>query len=171
MKFHNQHVVIVLASSLLVSAAHGMRPAEREQACPPATTVAQVESHPDRVLFDQLARDVKTIDLQSHKLMDQALTEARGDNGHVDFETKARLLSMRDQRDRLHARLLILSARHDWVVPAFKTRTTKITNTQETMDGVFGSIDVLVQRRLTLEAKHIVEMVPLPVVSMEAMPR
>ena len=158
-------VVIALAAGLLVSAAHGMRPVDKQCASP--TTTEPAHTHPDRQLFDRLARDMKQIDMQSSELMDKAVSAARRDSGHVTLETKARLLSMRDQRDRLHARLLILSARHDWAVPELKTRTVKITNAKEINDRVFSSIDVLVRRRLTLEAAHIVERVTLPVVSME----
>jgi hypothetical protein len=127
----------------------------------------QEEVNADRALFDRLIRDIKSLDRQSTELMDEAVAQARGENGHVNFVTKARLLSLRDQRDRLHSRLLILSARHGWAVPLFRTRPARFVSAHESVDGVFGSIDILVERRLTVEALQIADMVRLPVVSLE----
>ena len=156
MKLHRFSTVVGLASLLtLCVAGHGMRYVEPE---PP---------DPDRVLFDRLADDVGRLEMQARQLSRSALRQARGEYGHVDMETKARLLSLRDRRDSLHARMLILSSRHGWVVPQLKRLPVKVTSVQESVDSVFGSIDVLVRRQLTDEALQIVERVHLPVVSMD----
>ena len=154
-------VAVLICIFVLGAAAHGMRPADAD------LPAQDKEAHADRVLFDRLVRDIKSLDGQSTKLMDVAVAQARAENGYVNFVTKARLLSLRDQRDRRHSRLLILSARHDWVVPTLRTRPARFASAQESVKSVFGSVDVLVQRELAIEALQIADMVRLPVVSLE----
>ena len=103
--------------------------------------------------------------------MDRAMSEARDNDGKANPETKARLLSVRDERDRLMARMLILSMRHGWEIPDLDKPTVSKSSRQESEDSVFGAVDVLVNRRFTMEARRIVETLPLPVVSLESMSR
>ena len=124
----------------------------------------------DRILLNRLVRQVRRIDRDNEELMDQAIAEARdSDDGKADPSTKARLLSLRDERDRLFSRMLILSMRHGWAIPPFDRPAVTRSNRQEAQDSVFGSIDVLVQRRFAEDAKRLARTLRLPVVSLESM--
>ena len=53
------------------------------------------------------------------------MQEARDNGGEASLETQARLLSLRDSRDRTMSRLIIVASRHAWDVPAFDEPTRK----------------------------------------------
>ena len=84
--------------------------------------------------------------------MKQAMNEAREQDGQADVSTKARLLSLRDERDRLLSRLLILSMRHGWKIPQMNRVAAATSNRRAAEESVFGSVDVLVKRRFAAEA-------------------
>ena len=84
-------------------------------------------------------------------------------------ETKARLLSLRDERDRLFARMHVLSMRYGWEIPQFDKPTVQTSSRQEAQDSVFGAADAMIRQRFTAEAERIAGMVKLPVVSLESM--
>ena len=123
----------------------------------------------DRAQLYRLVRQVRRIDRDSEQLMDQAMAEARGNGGSADPVTKVRMLSLRDQRDRLFSRLLILSMRHGWAIPDINTPTVSKSSRQEATDSVFGAIDTLVNRRFAAEARRIVATLPMPVISLKSM--
>ncbi len=136
----------------------------------PATPQASTQQA-DRALLYRLIRQVRRIDRESEELMDRAMSEARDNDGQADPATKARLLSLRDERDRLMARMLILSMRHGWEIPELDKPTVSKSSRQEAEDSVFGAVDKLVNRRFTMEARRMLETVRLPVVSLESMSR
>ena len=136
----------------------------------PATTRVGAEQV-DRALLYRLIRQVRRIDRENEELMDRAMSEARDNDGKANPETKARLLSVRDERDRLMARMLILSMRHGWEIPDIDKPSVSTSSRQEAEDSVFGAVDVLVNRRFAMEARRIVATLPLPVVSLESMSR
>ena len=125
----------------------------------------------DRAQLYRLIRQVRRIDRDSEQLMDQAMAEARNNGGSADPVTKARMLSLRDQRDRLFSRMLILSMRHGWEIPDFDKPTVKRSSRQESEQSVFGAIDVLVHRRFAADARRLAATLPLPVVSLASMTR
>lgn len=123
----------------------------------------------DRALLNRLIRQVRRIDRDTDELMEQAMAEARNNGGSADPATKARLLSLRDERDRLFSRMLILSMRHGWEIPDLDKPTVVKSSRQEAEHSVFGAIDTLVNRRFAAEAKRIAATLPLPVVSLKSM--
>ena len=125
----------------------------------------------DRAQLYRLVRKVRRIDRDSEQLMDQAMAEARSNGGSADRVTKARMLSLRDERDRLFSRMLILSMRHGWEIPDFDKPTVNRSSRQESEQSVFGAIDVLVNRRFAANAMRLAATLPLPVVSLESMAR
>ena len=125
----------------------------------------------DRAQLYRLVRQVRRIDRDSEQLMEQAMAEARSNGGSADPVTKVRMLSLRDQRDRLFSRLLILSMRHGWEIPDFDKPTVNRSSRQESEQSVFGAIDVLVNRRFAADAMRLAATLPLPVVSLESMAR
>ncbi len=102
-------------------------PARAQNTTPPAVTSAE---QADRALLYRLIRQVRRIDRDSEELMLQAMAEARNNGGSAEPETKARILSLRDERDRLFSRLLILSMRHGWEIPDFDKPTVSRSSRQ-----------------------------------------
>ena len=164
------------AAMLVVAAAAGLlaaAPARGQDALPPATPLPTKESieKSDKALMNRLTRQVRRIDRETEKLMKRAMEEARGNGGQANPETKAELLSLRDERDRLFSRMLVLSMRHGWAIPDLDRSTAPTHERKQYEDAIFGSVDVLVQKRFTAEAQRIVAAVHLPVVSLPSMGR
>ncbi len=130
---------------------------------------AQSTEKADKALLNRLIRQVRRIDRDTEELMDKAMGEARNNGGSAEPVTKAQLLSLRDERDRLFSRMLILSMRHGWAIPDIDTPTVSKSSRQEAQHSVFGSIDTLVNRRFAAEAKRIAATLPMPVVSLKSM--
>ena len=70
----------------------------------------------DKVRYQNLCRDIKVIDADHAKAMKQAVSETEKD-GSASLETKSRLLSLRDRRDRLVDRVTLIALRHGWKIP------------------------------------------------------
>ncbi len=164
-------LLAVAASVALTGSAlaNGYRPAQKAPRVVPVTQQAENSAEQeDRALMYRLIRQVRRIDRDTDKLMEQAMTEARENNGQANPETKAKLLSLRDERDRLFSRMLILSMRHGWEIPDLDRPTVKKSTRAEAEQSVFGAVDALVKARFTEEASKIAGMIRLPVVSLES---
>ncbi len=136
---------------------------------PPAPATPADAEQADKARLYRLTRQVRRVDRDTEKLMDQAMAEAKDNGGTASPATKAKLLSLRDERDRALARLLILSMRYGWEIPAFDEPSVTASSRQEAEKTVFGAIDVLVQRRFAGDARRIAGVARLPVVSLESM--
>jgi len=134
-----------------------------------ANHTAKITEKADKALLNRLIRQVRRIDRDTEELMDKAMNEARNGGGSAEPVTKAHLLSLRDERDRLFSRMLILSMRHGWAIPDINTPTVSKSSRQEAADSVFGAIDTLVTRRFAAEARRIVDTLPMPVISLKSM--
>ena len=140
--------------------------AAQDNAAPPT---AKITEKADKALLNRLIRQVRRIDRNTDELMDKAMNEARNGGGSAEPVTKAHLLSLRDERDRLFSRMLILSMRYGWAIPDINTPTVSRSSRQEAEHSVFGAIDTLVNRRFAAEAKRIVATLPMPVISLKSM--
>ena len=141
-------------------------PARAQDTAPPRVTSTE---QADRALLYRLIRQVRRIDRDSEELMIQAMAEARSNGGSAEPETKARILSLRDERDRIFARLLILSMRHGWEIPDFDTPTVSRSSRHEAEKSVFGAADALVNQRFAADARRIAATLPLPVISLKSL--
>jgi hypothetical protein len=130
---------------------------------------SQSTEQADRVTLRTLTRKVRRIDRETDDLMDRAMQEARDNNGKANPETKAKLLSLRDERDRHFSRMLVISMRHGWPIPDLDRSTATESEREDYEASVFGSVDVLVQRRFAVEAKRMAGRITMPVVSLESM--
>ncbi len=130
---------------------------------------AQSTLKADKALLNRLIRQVRRIDRDTEELMDKAMNEARNNGGSAEAMTKAHLLSLRDERDRLFSRMLILSMRHGWAIPDIDKPTVSRSSRHEAEHSIFGSIDILVNRRFAAEAMRIAATLPMPVVSLKSM--
>ncbi len=155
-------LVIAVVSPLLL----GPLAAAQDGTAKPA---AQVTEKADKALLNRLIRQVRRIDRDTAELMDKAMDEARNGGGSAEPVTKAQLLSLRDERDRLFSRMLILSMRHGWPIPDINTPIVSKSSREEARHSVFGAIDTLVNRRFAAEAMRIAVTLPMPVVSLKSM--
>ena len=146
-----------------------MAPGALAQETRPPAAIEGPTEEADRALLYRLVRQVRRIDRDMETLMQQAMAEAAGNDGQANPETKARLLSLRDERDRLFSRMLILSMRHGWEIPDLDKPSVNSSSGKEAEASVFGAIDELVRRRFAAEAIRIAKRVRLPVVSLESM--
>ncbi len=162
MKRLSLSLVLVVACPLLLCPLA----AAQDAAVNPA---AQSTEKADKALLNRLIRQVRRIDRDTEELMDKAMSEARNNGGSAERVTKAQLLSLRDERDRLFSRMLILSMRHGWPIPDIDKPTVIRSSRQEAEHSIFGSIDTLVNRRFAAEAKRIAATLPMPVVSLKSM--
>ncbi len=169
MKRISHSFAVTMACSLFAAAPALAQNAASPSAVPGAAVKSTDQA--DRAQLYRLVRQVRRIDRDSEQLMDQAMAEARTNGGSADPVTKARMLSLRDQRDRLFSRLLILSMRHGWEIPDFDKPTVSRSRRQESEQSVFGAIDVLVNRRFAADAMRLAATLPLPVVSLESSTR
>ncbi len=140
--------------------------AAQNDAAKPAVQSAETA---DKAQLYRLIRQVRRIDRDTDELMNKAMSEARSNDGSADAVTKAQLLSLRDERDRLFSRMLILSMRHGWAIPDINKPTVSTSSRKEAEHSVFGAIDTLVNRRFAAEAKRIAATLPMPVVSLKSM--
>ena len=134
-----------------------------------ATAAAQATQKADKALLNRLIRQVRRIDRDTEELMDKAMNEARNNGGSAEAMTKAHLLSLRDERDRLFSRMFILSIRHGWAIPDIDKPTAIRSSRRAAEHSVFGAIDTLVNRRFAAEAKRIAATLSMPVVSLKSM--
>jgi hypothetical protein len=134
-----------------------------------ANPAMQSTQKADKAMLNRLIRQVRRIDRDTEALMEKAMNEARNNDGSAEAVTKAQLLSLRDERDRLFSRMFILSIRHGWAIPDIDKPTASKANRKEAHDSVFGAIDTLVNRRFAAEAKRIAATLSMPVVSLKSM--
>ena len=124
----------------------------------------------DLVTYNRLLNEIKKIDRDYAKSVNRAMREARANNGKADLETLAALLSLRDRRDRVMARVTMIGLRHGWELPESNTspdpKTIKIPSQRDT---VFGSADQIVKSRFADEAVRIARSVDLPTFSLTAL--
>lgn len=154
---------IQLAAVLLCSMLAGAGAYGQEGGPAPGTQQA------DKALLYRLTRQVRRVDRDTAELMNRAMAEARENEGKANPATKARLLSLRDERDRVFARMLILSMRHGWEIPDFDKPTVTPASRKEAEDSIFGAIDVLVRRQFAAEARRVARKVQMPIVSLVSM--
>jgi len=169
MRFRTLNTLTLAVAMLGGAPALAASQAAEPPADQPADPTQPNAEQSDRALLYRLIRQVRRIDRDTQKLTEQAMNEARAANGEINAETKAQLLSLRDDRDRAFARMHVLSIRYGWEIPEFDKPTVEVSSRQEAETSVFGAVDSMIKARFTAEAMRIAGMVQLPVVSLESM--
>lgn len=124
----------------------------------------------DRATFNRLVEQVRRLDADYAKALNQAAEEAREGDGSASGDAQARLLTLRDQRDRVMDRLLLLSVRHGWDIP--EPNSTGDAGAEPVMtekDRIFEGASAAVRGRLAQEAAAIARTVRLPVVPLSSL--
>jgi hypothetical protein len=121
----------------------------------------------DKVRYQRLLRDVKSIDADYSKAMKQALVEMKRD-GKASLETKSRLLSLTGRRDRLVNRITLIALRHGWDIPGTDTSEDKASQVPDEKHRVFEPADQMIKEKYARDARRIAAKIALPVVTIES---
>ena len=155
--------------SILVASAviGGAQPAQPE-AAPQVTEAerARREAARDRVQYEALIREIRKIDRRYDDAVNAAMSEARqAEDGQASLTGQADLLALRDRRDRLTNRLMLLSLRHGWQTPDFDAAPADIEDdSAQGKKQIFAASTAVLQERFEREAEHAARLVHLPVV-------
>ncbi|NOX55366.1 MAG: hypothetical protein GXP27_13200 [Planctomycetes bacterium] len=130
---------------------------------------ADKDERADKVVFDRLVREMRQTHQKYAVAYQRAVTEARDNDGKATLETKAEILSLRDEIDRKTTRLLLIALRHGWEVPRFDVDNPgspePVTSQKE---RIFSPVDDLIRTAFAAEARQLAAKVRLPVVSIRA---
>jgi len=131
---------------------------------------AEPEQAQDKVVFDQLADELRELHAKAGGTLTKALAEARDNGGEASLSTKADVLAIRDQIDRKTSRLTLISLRHGWEVPRFaaEKKEQKAVDPTSRKDEIFGAVDHMIRAAFSREAAQIAAKVRLPVISVKA---
>lgn len=124
----------------------------------------------DRVTFNRLIQQIQRVDANYAKAMQTGMEEARLSDGSASAATQSDLLSLRDQRDRLMNRLVLISVRHGWDIPDVNTPTVqKHVAVVTEKDRIFAPARDAIKSRFKQEAIEIASKLTLPVISVRAL--
>ncbi|TVS01216.1 MAG: hypothetical protein EA423_10260 [Phycisphaerales bacterium] len=114
--------------------------------------------------FNALVGELRRLDRNIGRTGAKAMEEAREQGGEAKGETVAELLSLRDRRDRVFARLLVLSTRHGWAIPDVDPDEESARPRRE-VESPFDPIQQTLRSRVRAEALQIASDIPLPIIS------
>ncbi len=152
--------------SSITSLGAGLLLAAVVTASSPKSGTTQVRRQADLVTYNRLLTQVKQIDGDYAQTLNRAMRQARANGGQSDLSTLANLLALRDNRDRVMARLTILGLRHGWDLPdsqsAFSTEAIQVRTASQ---QVFEPAEQIVKARFAEEAEQIAAAIKLPVIT------
>jgi hypothetical protein len=121
----------------------------------------------DRARYQSLLREVRSVDSDYAKTLQQALNETKT-NGEASLEIKSRLLSLTDKRDRLINRVTLIALRHGWEIPGSEPPGVNSAPVPDDRQRVFESADQMIRDRFASDARRIASKIKLPVVPIES---
>ncbi len=124
----------------------------------------------DRTEYNRMIRELRRVRANYNAAYNEAVAEARENNGEASMDTKARVLALRDEFDRKMMRLTMLALRHGWDVPTFDDVEaapvgSPANSTQEYREQIFSPVDSMVRSTFRIEAYRIAARLTLPVIS------
>ena len=128
------------------------------------------EQAQDKIVFEQLTKELRELHAKSGEAFTKALAEARDNGGEASLSSKADILAMRDQVDRKSSRLTVIALRHGWHIPQFSDNEKKSDQDRpvDHKDEMFGAVDHMIRAAFSREAAQIAAKVRLPVISLKA---
>lgn len=121
----------------------------------------------DRVRYRRLLQEIKSVDAEYGRAMQQAISEAKKE-GKATLETKSRLLALTDKRDRILNRITLLSLRHGWDLPESDSPNDTATEIPDERERVFEPAEQMIKQKFAQDASRIAKIVSLPIVSIES---
>lgn len=121
----------------------------------------------DKARYQNLMREIKAIEVDHARTLKQAMSETQA-TGAASLETKSRLLSLRDRRDRLIDRVTLIALRHGWKIPGTQMGQPAEQEMPEGQRRIFEPADQMIRDRFAKHARAIVARVPLPVIPIES---
>lgn len=139
-----------------------------------ASSAAFADSNPnsedvraDKARYQSLLRDVRSVDADYSRTLQQALSETKA-KGNASLETKSRLLSLTDKRDRLINRITLIALRHGWEIPGSEPPDVNASPVPDDRQRVFEPADQMIRDRFARNARQIVSKIMLPVIPIES---
>jgi hypothetical protein len=124
-------------------------------------------SKQDRKVYNQLIQEIRTAHVNLARAYKKAVDEARSNNGQATTQTRASIVSFRDEIDRKNVRLMLVADRHGWEVPEFRLEDfedqAKEPSAKSLTDQFFPP-DPRITRVLAVEAKQLASQVNLPII-------
>lgn len=150
---HFNIVCAILVALFAASAAHAQN---------------QHDERSDRTVYNRLVQQFRQVDAEYAQAESQALHEARGNKGEPSLESQARLISLRDRRDRITDRIAVIALRWGWEVPTPQqaAQDNPARPRLSARDEVFEPARYIIQARFEDESRRIAREVVLPVISL-----
>lgn len=150
-------LVTVLTTVLFLAGSVAFAAEERDE---------RVEKARDKATYDQMVGQIRQVEAQYNQVLAQAMKEARESNGSAPLETQSKLIGLREKRDRLLDRLLIVSLRWGWDMPDMNAPAASADAPVRTQsDQVFEPAERVIKARFAVEAQRIAAAVKLPIIS------
>jgi hypothetical protein len=124
-------------------------------------------SKQDRQVYNRLIQEIRTAHVNLAGAYKKAVDEARSNNGQATTQTRANIVSLRDEIDRKNVRLMLVADRHGWEVPEFRLEDFE-DQAQEpsakSLTDQFFPPDPRITQVLAVEAKQLAAQVDLPII-------
>ncbi len=131
---------------------------------------SDVKQQVDLISFNRLLNQIRQIDHEYDLTVRKGMREARDHGGRARVESLATLLSLRDRRDRVMARLTLLGLRHGWELPGSSPPgDNKLIAPPSPRQEIFNPADRIIKKRFAVEAQRIANALDLPVISLRRM--
>ncbi len=131
---------------------------------------SDVKQQVDLISFNRLLTQIRQIDHEYDLTVRKGMREARDHGGKARVESLATLLSLRDRRDRVMARLTLLGLRHGWELPGSSAPgDNKLIAPPSPRQEIFNPADRIIKERFAVEAHRIANALDLPVISLRRM--
>jgi hypothetical protein len=120
----------------------------------------------DRGRYRQLLGEVRTLDFEYAKTLEQAVEETKKE-GKASLESKSQLIGLGEKRDRCVNRLILVSLRHGWDIPDLNIQNMTAAKIVSEKERIFQSADNMIRDRFAQEAKQIAGKIALPIISLQ----
>ena len=125
------------------------------------------EEWADRSVYNRLLNEIRRTDAEYAQALGQAMGEAREGKGEASLQAQAKIIELRDKRDRLMNRCILLSVRHGWEMPKIGEPDPNPVAVSSAKDKVFEPATYIIKGRFAKEARQIAAALTLPVVSVD----
>ena len=139
--------------------------------CATSVLAADQDERTDRSVYNRLIRQVRQTDAESAQTVGKAMREAReSTSGKASLETQSQILALRNRRDRLMNRLLVVALRWNWEVPDFNQPSDVKNGSAPTeSEQIFEPAEQIITARFAMESRKIASRLVLPVITIDAL--